>query len=50
MNMNGGFSAVECWWPDGDVDYLIFTSRNDWNQHAVVAAVDSILASKGWIL
>lgn len=50
MNMNGGFSAVECWWPDGDVDYLIFTSRNDWNQHAVVAAVDSIIASKGWIL
>ncbi len=49
MNMNGGFASAECWWPERDVDYLIFTCRNDWNQRAVLAAVDSIISSKGWL-
>lgn len=49
MNMNGGFACAECWWPEKNLHYIIFTGRNDWPQRAVLASVDSIMAAKGWI-
>lgn len=49
LNMNGGFAVLECWWPEGNVDYLVLSNRNDWPQRKVAAAVDSILESHGWV-
>lgn len=49
LNMNGGFAVLECWWPEGDVDYVVLSNRNDWPQRKVAAAVDSILESHGWV-
>lgn len=49
MNNNGGFRAIEAYWPERDLHYAIFSNRNDWNERAVLAAVDTILHRKGWI-
>lgn len=49
VNANGGFAVVSGAWPDRKVLYSIISNRNDWDQRAVMAAVDSILIAKGWL-
>lgn len=49
VNNNGGFAAIECWWPECDIHYIVFSSRNGWDQYHVMCKVDSLLASNGWI-
>ena len=49
LNQNGGFSVITCWWPDKDVSYLVFCTRNDIDQRPLMAKVDSIIASVGWL-
>lgn len=49
LNANGGFSTITCWWPDKDVTYLVFASRNDFDQRRVMAQADSIIAAAGWL-
>ncbi len=49
VNMNGGFATAECWWPEQEIHFLVFSARNDWPQREVLAVADSILTSKGWL-
>ncbi len=49
MNNNGGFSAIEGSWPDCGLHYVVLSSRNDWDQREVMAAIDSVLIAKGWV-
>lgn len=50
MNVNGGFGAIDCWWPEGDVCYIILTNRNDWQprQRELMFAIDRLIRENGW--
>lgn len=41
---NGGYRAVEVYFPDSDVTYLIFANRPDWSYEDACSEVDAILS------
>lgn len=49
INSNGGFSVISSWWPDKDVHYLVFSSRNDFDKYRLMAQADSIIEAAGWL-
>ena len=49
LNNNGGFTTIEAWWPDDDVQYVIFMARNDLPRYDIMVATDSVLQAAGWI-
>lgn len=49
MNSNGGFTAMEIYWPDRDVGCVVFSNRNDWKPMTILHKLDSIFMAKDWI-
>ena len=45
----GGFVAVEAFYPQADVLYLIFSNRNDWDYNTFADKIEAILHEKGMI-
>jgi CubicO group peptidase (beta-lactamase class C family) len=45
INHNGGYAVVEGTWPELHLHYIVLANRADWNRRAVIAYVDSILAT-----
>lgn len=49
INTNGGFGVIIGWWPDKDLQYLVFSNRNDWDRRHTAAAVDSVFRANHWL-
>lgn len=48
-SMRGGFFALEAYYPDNGVMYLLFSNRNDWNPESMQTAFEKVLCDKNII-
>lgn len=48
-NGNGGFTIIECAFPEHQLFYLVFSNRTDWNRLETSRKADSIFRAHGWL-
>lgn len=49
MAQNGGYTALDCSWPDKRLHYALLSNRNDWDYVSVAASIRAILRKANFL-